>query len=430
MIDFAALPPEINSARMYAGAGSSSLVAAASAWNALAAELNSSAMGISNVVTELSGDWLGPASATMVSAATPYAVWLQTAATQAEQTATQASAAAAAFERAFASVVPPPVIAENRAILTEALETNIFGQNNGVIAQLEAQYAEMWAQDSAAMFGYAGESAAAAKVTPFTDPPPVANPAAPATQGAAVGTTAATTAAGTARNTLAQLVSSLPHQLQALAAPKGAAGSDPTFLEELSMLANVLNPLNFLGALSANTNLSSLVNFLNPFGSFLYNNEGLAYFTLGMSNMGVQLAKTLGLLGGGAPAAAKAAAGAAKAAAPTVLNVPRGAFAGLGGVHAPGGADISIALGQGSHLGGMSVPNQWPGALSPALGTRPMAGVPVSEVISGSDNGPSGNVVGGVPAGAFGGAGRGAGSGPRYGIKPTIMARPLSAGYP
>ncbi|HZC52410.1 MAG TPA: PPE domain-containing protein, partial [Mycobacterium sp.] len=40
-MDFGALPPEVNSARMYAGAGSTSLTTAASAWNALAAELQS-----------------------------------------------------------------------------------------------------------------------------------------------------------------------------------------------------------------------------------------------------------------------------------------------------------------------------------------------------------------------------------------------------
>ena len=46
MLDFGALPPEINSARMYAGPGSSSLQAAASAWNGLAAELQSAAPGL------------------------------------------------------------------------------------------------------------------------------------------------------------------------------------------------------------------------------------------------------------------------------------------------------------------------------------------------------------------------------------------------
>ncbi|POX94491.1 hypothetical protein C3477_26875, partial [Mycobacterium kansasii] len=42
-MDFAALPPEINSGRMYAGAGAGPLLAAAAAWNGLALELNTTA---------------------------------------------------------------------------------------------------------------------------------------------------------------------------------------------------------------------------------------------------------------------------------------------------------------------------------------------------------------------------------------------------
>ena len=38
-MDFLALPPEINSALMYAGAGSGPLFVAAAAWDGLAAEL-------------------------------------------------------------------------------------------------------------------------------------------------------------------------------------------------------------------------------------------------------------------------------------------------------------------------------------------------------------------------------------------------------
>ncbi|WP_264992626.1 PPE domain-containing protein, partial [Mycobacterium montefiorense] len=42
-MDYAALPPEFNSGRMYAGAGVGPLVAAEAAWDALAAELSSAA---------------------------------------------------------------------------------------------------------------------------------------------------------------------------------------------------------------------------------------------------------------------------------------------------------------------------------------------------------------------------------------------------
>jgi PPE-repeat protein len=39
-VDFAGLPPEINSARMYAAAGPGPMVAAAAAWDGPAAELS------------------------------------------------------------------------------------------------------------------------------------------------------------------------------------------------------------------------------------------------------------------------------------------------------------------------------------------------------------------------------------------------------
>ena len=40
----------------------------------------------------------------------------------------------------------------------------------------EAHYAEMWAQDAAAMYGYAASSASAGTLTPMTPPAPTANP--------------------------------------------------------------------------------------------------------------------------------------------------------------------------------------------------------------------------------------------------------------
>lgn len=145
-MDFGALPPEINSALMYSGPGSGPMVAAASAWNGLAAELNASALAYDKVVTGLaSEEWMGPASAAMAEAISPYVGWMSTTATQAEQAAGQAAAAAAAYENAFVATVPPQLVALNRAELAQAMTTNVFGQNNSVIAALEAQYGEMWA---------------------------------------------------------------------------------------------------------------------------------------------------------------------------------------------------------------------------------------------------------------------------------------------
>ena len=156
-MDFAFLPPEINSGRMYDGPGSGPLLAAAAAWDGLATELHTAAVSYGSVIWELSaGPWLGAASAAMTAAAEPYVAWMQSTATQAEQTATQAKAAAAAYEVTFAAMVPPPVIEANRALLQALVATNLFGQNTPAIAATETLYAEMWAQDATAMYGYAG----------------------------------------------------------------------------------------------------------------------------------------------------------------------------------------------------------------------------------------------------------------------------------
>ncbi len=128
MIDFAALPPEINSARMYSGPGSAPMLAAAAAWNTMAAEMRSAAANYGSVVSGLTNEsWLGPSSMSMSAATAPYLAWLSTTATQAEQAGTQANAAAAAYESAFAMTVPPAVIAANRAQLSKLVATNVFG---------------------------------------------------------------------------------------------------------------------------------------------------------------------------------------------------------------------------------------------------------------------------------------------------------------
>ena len=171
-MDFAFLPPEINSGRIYTGPGSGPLLAAATVWDGLATELHSAAASYESVIAELSaGPWLGAAAAAMTGAAAPYVAWMRSTATQAEQTATQAKAAAAAYEVTFAAMVPPPVIEANRALLQALVATNLFGQNSPAIAATETLYAEMWAQDATAMYGHAGASASATTLPPFTPAP-------------------------------------------------------------------------------------------------------------------------------------------------------------------------------------------------------------------------------------------------------------------
>src|ERR1700689_4445648 len=113
---YAAFPPEINSGRIYSGPGSGPMLAAAAAWGGLADDLQSTAASYSSVILSLSsGPWLGPAPLSMTAAVAPYLTWMQGTAAQAAETASQATAAASAYETAFAAHAPPEEVAANRS---------------------------------------------------------------------------------------------------------------------------------------------------------------------------------------------------------------------------------------------------------------------------------------------------------------------------
>lgn len=226
---YGAFPPEFNSGRMYSGPGVGSLVAAATAWENLATELQSTATAYSGVISSLTtGPWVGPSSIAMASAAYPYVAWMQQTAAQAQEAASQASAAAAAYETAFAAHVPPPVIAENRALLAQLMATNLFGQNTAAIAATETQYGEMWAQDAVAMDTYASSSEAATRLTPFAQPPQTTTGTGNTMQAAAM-SQAAGTSAGSVGSTINAAATSL------------TAGPGNPILAWLSQLATQYN---------------------------------------------------------------------------------------------------------------------------------------------------------------------------------------------
>lgn len=54
-MDYGALPPEVNSGRMYVGAGSGPMLAAAAAWDGLAIELYTTAASYGSLIAELTG---------------------------------------------------------------------------------------------------------------------------------------------------------------------------------------------------------------------------------------------------------------------------------------------------------------------------------------------------------------------------------------
>lgn len=202
---FSLIPPEITSGNIYTGPGSGPLLEAATAWERLAGELQSAVGEYNAVVAGLTGEsWSGPSAASMAAAAGPYAEWMSSTAARAAEAAAQAQAAAAAYETVYAAVVPPQAVSANRAQLMSLLATNVIGQNTAAIAATEAQYLQMWAQDAAAMHAYAASSAAATKISAFTEPP--------ATTSGSAATTASTAAASSGWNPILQVGADLATQ--------------------------------------------------------------------------------------------------------------------------------------------------------------------------------------------------------------------------
>jgi len=409
-MDFGALPPEINSGRMYSGPGSAPMRAASAAWNLLAAELESSATQYQSTIDVLDDEWLGPTSATMAAAVDPYITWISTTGAQAEQTAAQASAAASAYEAAFAMTVPPVEVAANRAQLAMLVATNVIGQNTAAIAANEAMYGEMWAQDAAAMYGYAGTSAAASSVKAFSQPPETSNPAAQATQGSAVTQANGASTGSGVQSQLQQLTSTIPSSLKQLTSPVSAATNAAT---NPGGLGGILDFLDGADGNSIGTFLnSSLVNGLVS-GSYVSPALITPAVTSGLADINsIQAVGESAGLGG----------------------------AGLGGAgvtdmikplaSAPVSVGVSVNTAGSALVGKLSVPPAWSAAAQVAnhSGVTYAGGGWTNAV------GPTGGGTGAVPAGmpgmpgAAGARSGGFGHGPRYGNRLTVMGRPLSGG--
>ncbi|OSC40600.1 PPE family protein [Mycobacterium decipiens] len=415
MLDFAQLPPEINSTLMYAGPGSGPLLAAAAAWEALAAELQTTASSYDALVASLAdGPWQGPSAASMVAAATPQVAWLRSTAGQAEQAGSQAVAAASAYEAAFLATVPPPQIAANRALLLALLATNFLGQNTAAIAATEALYAEMWAQDAAAMYGYAGASAAASTLPAFDPAAQTVNPAGLAGQAAAL-----TQAVNGAAN--AQGLEAIPKALMGLAGitneapwltdPAAALGLTGHTWNETGdglivggLLGDVVEGLTGSAELDASSGMDTFAQWVSPARLMVTQFKDYVGLAHDLPKFAQEGAKAAGEAVKELPAALPAA-------------IPN---AGLGGV--------AGAVGQAASVGGLKVPAVW-------TATTPAAATPVNVALNGMGAAaaaePAAGGFGGVPVMPAGGAGRGFAAhfaAPRYGFKPTVIAQPPAAG--
>jgi PPE-repeat protein len=419
VLDFGLFPPEFNSGRMYSGPGPGPLLAASEAWDSLAAELGFAASGYGSALAELtSNSWVGPTSAAMMSAVTPYIDWLTSTGAQAEETANHARAAVAAYEAAFAMMVPPPAIAANRALLAALVATNFLGQNTPAIMMNEALYAEMWAQDAAAMYGYTGASLVASQVTPFVQPPQTTSPDGTSSQAVAVAKAAATPASQAA-TVVQNAVSSAPAtttQTTATTALPTAALNPNSFigwLQQLYQNTAATFPSGGWGVgLTGGTsgNLNTMRQILQ------------AYFAVGLANFGFGMGQQL-------ITPAQATALFNPAAAGGLL--PH-AFPPIGGTAGVSGApftasSVSAQMGEASTLGRLSVPAGWQGATPAAMEEAQLvnAARPVAPQANGMLNGVpmSGN------AGLGAGAGRrGSGYVVKYGLRHSVMPRPPQGG--
>jgi PPE-repeat protein len=253
-MEFGMRPPEINSGQMHAGPGSELMMAAATAWDALAANLCDAAAGYTSATGKLAKKWQGPEATALTQATIHYRGWLNTLAARARRTAIQAKAAASAYETTFQAVVPPQVIHANRVHRLSLASTNLLGQTSAEIADTESDYDKMWAQDTDAMYAYAAASADAAMVTPFPSPPPAAT--APAHRGETV-----TKASGSWRVQAApEVVSAGQQVLSAIPAALQEISASPLSTIEATLLP-VTASLSKLSSLSAP--LDSAIKHLN-----------------------------------------------------------------------------------------------------------------------------------------------------------------------
>ncbi|WP_067968407.1 PPE family protein [Mycolicibacter icosiumassiliensis] len=389
-LDYGALPPEINSGRIFAGPGSGSMLSAAAAWQNLAAELNTAAASYGSVTSGLAaGPWTGPAATAMAASAAPYVTWLRGVGTQAETTARQATAAAEAYSTAVAAVVPPPVIAANRVLLKQLVATNFFGQNSPAIGEAERQYAEMWAQDAAAMYRYASSSAVASALTAFSQPPQTTNAAGQSAQSAAVAQAGSAAAGNGAATDIFTSLLSIIGQISPFTglATQGMSATMTGWSGTANMLSNVNNGIG-LAAFQAE-NPGGLDEILHP--------PKLGPAGLGLGGLGLG---KLGLGSGGLGA---------------------GLGAGLSG------AGASVSAGNALKIGALSVPRGWamPVTLTSASVPLPASAAPAVPALAG-----------GVPGGAFGetmlgtlaGRGLGAATSRVAAQRRTVVPRPPAAG--
>ncbi|KAA0079877.1 PPE family protein [Mycolicibacterium sp. P9-64] len=174
---YGALPPEVNTARLMAGAGEAPMLQAAAGWETLAISLETQAEELAASLVALQGSWQGGASQQAVDATTPMVVWLRTTALQAQKRAMQAIAQANAYMMAAVTTPPLPEIEMNHITHGVLEATNFLGVNAVPIGVNEADYfVRMWNQAAAVMEAYQAETTMNTVFEPITPMKPMVVP--------------------------------------------------------------------------------------------------------------------------------------------------------------------------------------------------------------------------------------------------------------
>ncbi len=220
-MDFGALPPEINSARIYSGPGSRPLMQAAAAWQRLANELTATAASYSSVISGLTGDdWLGPSALSMAAAAVPYV-----AVDEGHRRLGRAGRGSGRGQRRTPTSRRtrrpcPRRIAANRRTMLSLVKTNVLARTPRRSRLVKRSTAKCGPRTSWRWRAMAAPAAAASQLPPFTPPPATTSGAGSLSDAAATAAQAVVpAAAATDVSLLPTLQSFLPPPFDAIPNP-------------------------------------------------------------------------------------------------------------------------------------------------------------------------------------------------------------------
>lgn len=258
------------------------------------------------------------------------------------------------------------------------------------------------------MYGYAGASAVAARLTPFAEPGPTAGPDGLAAQAAAVGQAVATPAGSGATPVAADAVSitsmfaSISQALQQLSSVSSASGLNPLQWWIVRQFAD-LSVANRTALSRATVGIgSSSAGIMSFFGSIAQQSTIGYGSTAGAGGAWYATPEFVGL-------GLRGVAGDALSSASTASAV----------------STVSAESMSAAKIGGLSVPASWES--SPGVLEESAAQAIAADYVAGSHPGPNG-LLRGVSPGSAGRRLGGAWPPREYGFKHSVIARPPSAG--